>query len=252
MTLVDALPLSAPVNLRDLGGIPVAGGAVREGFAIRADDLALVTEDVADVLVADGLRAVIDLRSADEVAITGRGPLAAHAGVTYHHVPLMASIGDAGDDLPVDQSSFASMYVRMAETAAAQIVTALAIIAHAPGAVAFHCAAGQDRTGVLAASLLLALGADHDDIVADYARTGDNSAAIMQRIAPVMQPLMERYGFDLDAAARAAVRTEFSPAPMRGLLAGLAERHGDPLAPLRAAGLDDALIARLRERALAA
>ncbi|MFI2105290.1 tyrosine-protein phosphatase [Isoptericola sp. NPDC019693] len=268
MTLTDSpadattLALSAPVNLRDLGGIAVDGGAVRPGFALRADDLAIVTPDAADALVDGGLRAVIDLRSADEVALTGRGPLGAQRSVTYHHVPLMADIGRATDDaatLPdgtsatdlIDQRRFGRMYVRMYEDAAPQIVTALAIIAHAPGAVAFHCAAGQDRTGVLAASLLLALGAEQDDIVTDYARTGENSAAIMERIAPLMQPLMRRYGLDLDEAARAAVRAEFSPEPMRELFAALAERHGDPLAPLRAAGLTDGLIARLRERAVA-
>ncbi|WP_456284094.1 tyrosine-protein phosphatase [Microbacterium sp. JZ101] len=254
MTVVDApaIALSAPVNLRDLGGIPVAGGAVREGFAIRADDLSIVTEEDAARLVAAGVRAVVDLRSSDEVALTGRGPFGALADVTYHHVPFLASIGDGIDDIELDQSSFASMYVRMFEGAAAQIVTALAIIAHTPGTVAFHCAAGQDRTGVLAAAILLTLGAEPDDIVADYARTGENAAAIMRRIAPIMQPLMARYGLDLDDAARAAARAEFSPAPMRDLLGALATRHGDPLAPLRAAGLTDALIGRLRERALAA
>ncbi|MEN5072574.1 tyrosine-protein phosphatase [Isoptericola cucumis] len=258
-----ALQLSPPVNLRDLGGVPVVGGTVREGFAIRADDLSIVTPEAADALVGRGLRAVVDLRSADEVGITGRGPLGTRPTVTYHHVPFMASIGLAADSAAedadgtpaaemLDQSRFGRMYLRMYEGAAPQVVTALAIMAHSPGAVAFHCAAGQDRTGVLAAALLLTLGAEDDDIVADYARTGRNSAAIMARIAPVMQPLMSRYGYDLDEGARAALRTEFSPEPMRELLAALAERHdGDRLAPLRAAGLTDGLIARLRERALA-
>ncbi|GAA1721334.1 tyrosine-protein phosphatase [Isoptericola hypogeus] len=259
------LPLSAPVNLRDLGGIPVAGGAVREGFAVRADDLSIVTPGDADALVENGLRAVIDLRSADEVGITGRGPLGAQPTVTYHHVPFMANIGQAADGAAddaahfpdgtpaadmIDQSRFGRLYLRMYSDAAPQIVTALAIVAHAPGAVAFHCAAGQDRTGVLAAALLLTLGAEQDDIVTDYARTGANSAAIMARISPMMQPLMRKFGLDLDEAARAAVRTEFSEAPMRELLGTLTERHGDPLAPLRAAGLTDGLVARLRERAL--
>ncbi|WP_020014884.1 tyrosine-protein phosphatase [Promicromonospora sukumoe] len=263
MTSTPALTLSAPVNLRDLGGIAVDGGVVRPGFALRADDLALVTDDVARALVDGGVRAIIDLRSTDELGVTGRGPLGTHSNVSYHHVPLLADIGQAADGTGthpagpagmaaemMDQTRFGRMYLRMYEGAAPQIVTALAIIAHAPGAVAFHCAAGQDRTGVLAASLLLALGADRDDIVADYVRTGENSAAIMARIAPVMRPLMSRFGIELDAAALAAVSTEFSDAPMRELFAMLTERHGDPLAPLRAAGLTDGLVAQLRARAL--
>ncbi|UOQ57009.1 tyrosine-protein phosphatase [Leucobacter allii] len=244
-----ALTLSAPVNLRDLGGIPVAQGVIRPGFAIRADDLSTVTEEVADALVGDGLRTVIDLRSADEVALTGRGPLGARTTVNYHHVPFLTTVADGAEEIDLAQPNFAGMYRRMFAGAAPQIVTALAIIAHAPGAIAFHCAAGQDRTGVLAASLLLALGADDAEIVADYARTGDNSAAIHERLAPTMQPLMAKFGFDLDAAARAAMATGFSPAPMQGLLAWLGEQAEDRLALLRAAGLSDALIARLRERA---
>ncbi|GEK81183.1 tyrosine-protein phosphatase [Agrococcus baldri] len=246
---IGAIPLSAPVNLRDLGGIAIPGGAVRPGFAIRADDLATVTDEVADELVAGGLRAVIDLRSSAELALTGRGPLGERASVSYHHLPFMADIGTATAIASVPrQHEFGAMYLHIYESAAPQIVTALAIMAHAPGATAFHCAAGQDRTGVLAASLLLALGAEPADIVADYVRTGENSAMIHRRIAPVIRPLMERLGFDLDAVADAA----FSDAPMRSLLRVLDERHGDPLAPLQAAGLTDGLIARLRERALEA
>ncbi|MDF2506563.1 MAG: transcriptional regulator, partial [Microbacterium sp.] len=53
MTIIDTdLVLSAPVNLRDLGGIAIDGGVLREGLAIRTDDLAYVTEQVADELVA--------------------------------------------------------------------------------------------------------------------------------------------------------------------------------------------------------
>lgn len=245
----DTLVLSAPANLRDLAGIPIPGGAVRPGFAIRADDLSTADAESIDRLVAGGLAAVIDLRSHDEAQATGRGPLGA-ADVSYHHIPFLATIARAVDPRELTaQSRFGAMYVRMVEGAAPRIVQALGVIAHAPGAVAFHCAAGQDRTGVLAASLLLALGARAEDIVADYAETGRNSAAIMERLTPLMGPLMSRLGVDLDEAARAATRAAFSPAPMRELLAHLGA-YPDPLEPLRRAGLTDVLIARLRERAL--
>lgn len=246
-----AITLSAPVNVRDLGGIAVTGGRVREGLAIRADDLSTVTPEVAEALVADGLRAVIDLRSIEELELTGRGPLGTESSLTYHHIPFMADIGDAKDgDLVLEQHLFGELYLRMFENAAHQIVSSLAVIAHAPGTVAFHCSAGQDRTGVLAASLLLALGADDEQIVADYARTGASSEAIRKRLAPTLAPLMLRYGYDLNDAARAALRADFSDAPMRTLLDTLQERYGDRLAPLRAAGLTDALIAQLRDRAV--
>ncbi|WP_114855784.1 tyrosine-protein phosphatase [Brachybacterium sp. YJGR34] len=248
-TLLTELPLSAPVNLRDLAGIPVSGGVMRAGFAIRTDDLSTVDPDTAADLVDGGLSAVIDLRSAAEVGLTGRGPLAA-LPVTYHHVPFLTSIGEATQDV-LDQSTFERMYVGMVERAAPRIVQALAIMATATGATAFHCAAGQDRTGVLAALLLKVLGAEDEVIVADYARTGENSTAIMERLRPVMQPLLAAHGVDLEAAAQVAGRSQFSPAPMEGLLAHLERTFADPLEPLRAAGLTPGLVDALRERAVA-
>lgn len=247
------IELSAPVNLRDLGGIPIEAGVLQSGFAIRTDDLSMVTADVAAELVAGGLAAVIDLRSPLEVALTGRGPLAGHA-VTYHHLPLMAHIGEAmpKEKQSLDPASMGEMYVGMAESAAPQLVSALNVIAYAPGATAFHCSAGRDRTGVLAAFLLLILGASDDDIVSDYARTGPNMVAIMERTRPVIGTMMARLGIDFDGTSAAALTEEPMDLSMRILLARLRERHGDALAPLRAAGLSDDTIGRLRARALGA
>lgn len=250
---VAEIQLSAPVNLRDLGGIPVEGGVLRKGLAIRTDDLAYVTAEVAEELVAAGLTAIIDLRSPLEVAATGRGPLG-RLPVAYHHLPLIA---DVGASMKQDRPSFGHeamgrMYFRLAEEAAPQLVTALNVIAHTPGATAFHCAAGRDRTGVLAAMLLLALGAADDDIVTDYARTGENMPAILQRTTPVMGAMWRALGFETHDRDHAQLLEGSMEVSMRTLLATLRERYGDALGPLRAAGLNDATVARLRERALAA
>ncbi|MBL3700914.1 tyrosine-protein phosphatase [Leucobacter luti] len=251
------LALSAPANLRDLGGVAIAGGRLRPGLAIRADDLATITEAAAAGLVRDGLAAVIDLRSPLEVGITGRGPLAGYP-LAYHHVPLIANVGATmPKEAPqLDHAHMGEMYTGMVETAAPQLVTALNIIAYAPGVTAFHCAAGRDRTGVLAAVLLLALGASDAEIVADYARTGANMVAIIDRTRPVMSAMFAALDIAYDPAdaggsgGMGGLLNSGMESSMRILLDGLRERHGDPLAPLRAAGLGDDTIARLRERAL--
>lgn len=247
------IELSAPVNLRDLGGIPIEGGALREGLALRADDLSVITDMDARALVDGGLTAVIDLRTNDEAALTGRGPLAGYP-VAYHHLPLMESISAGmpdGDTPVIEHIAMGEMYAKMVESAAPQLASALGIIALAPGATAFHCAAGRDRTGVLAAVLLLALGATDDDIVADYARTSPNMAAILERTRPTIGALMARLGFDLEAMTAVTITEEPMDIAMHTMFARLRERHGDVLAPLRAAGLGEEIIARLRERALA-
>lgn len=250
MTTITALPLSAPVNLRDLGGISIEGGVLREGLAIRTDDLATISPDYAAELVATGLTAVIDLRSPDEAEVTGRGPLGEYA-IAYHHLPFMGSIqAPTGEARSLTHEVMGEMYVGMMERAAPLIVTALNVIAHSPGTTAFHCAAGRDRTGVLAASLLLVLGAHDDAIVTDYALTGPNMPAIMARTRTAMSAVFAKLGLDPDVFDGKGLEGDGMEVSMRMLLSQLREKHGDPLAPLRSAGLSDDTVGRLRARAL--
>ncbi|MBB2957514.1 energy-converting hydrogenase Eha subunit G [Pseudoclavibacter helvolus] len=103
--------------------------------------------------------------------------------------------------------------------------------------------------------LLLALGANDDDVVRDYAKTDANMGAILTRIGPTMSVLLAKFGKDLEEVSKLNGSLLDGAEPMdvsmRILLARLRERHGDPLAPLRAAGLTDATVAQLRAKALA-
>ena len=67
------------------------------------------------------------------------------------------------------------------------------------GAVVFHCTAGKDRTGVLAAILLLLLGVAEEDIIADYQVSFTyNRRGVNQLLArfPAMQALLDKSGED--------------------------------------------------------
>src|SRR5215210_2868284 len=73
-------------NVRDLGGLPVAGGGViRPGAIVRADALDRLSPEGWAVLEAHGVRTVIDLRNPDEVAedLAPRPP-----GITTVRLPL--------------------------------------------------------------------------------------------------------------------------------------------------------------------
>jgi protein-tyrosine phosphatase len=120
-------------------------------------------------------------------------------------------------------------------------VRGLEVVASAPGGVLFHCAAGKDRTGIFAAVLLEALGAEPDDIVSDYARTADVLDAIRLRVRPVAAALMTRAGSPGSGAALDA-----HPASMTALLEQL--RGPRAVHTLAEAGLDDDLRGRLRDR----
>ncbi|XIE80279.1 tyrosine-protein phosphatase [Streptomyces sp. SBR177] len=54
---------------------------------------------------------------------------------------------------------------------AVELRRALEVIAAAEGPVVFHCAAGKDRTGLLAALVLALLDVPDEDVVADFALT---------------------------------------------------------------------------------
>ena len=70
----------------------------------------------------------------------------------------------APDEVPLS-------YMEMAD-GTGQMAGALQAIAEAPQAVLFHCTAGKDRTGVVAALLLWLAGVSEEDILADYIVSG--------------------------------------------------------------------------------
>ena len=55
-------------------------------------------------------------------------------------------------------------------------------MATAPGAALVHCAAGKDRTGVVVALALSAVGVRPDAVAADYAATGERLELLLARL----------------------------------------------------------------------
>ena len=160
-------------NFRDVGGLRTGDGrTVKRGRVYRADGLHRASErDVAE-LAAVGLRTVLDLRTAGEVAERG---VFDHHGVEHRHLPLIAEIWDpAVLEIEAPAHEFlAARYLEMLDEGAERIAEALRLLADADRLpLVFHCAAGKDRTGILAALLLSLLGVPDADVTADYARSG--------------------------------------------------------------------------------
>ncbi|WP_306366210.1 tyrosine-protein phosphatase [Nocardiopsis sp. CC223A] len=243
----------APVNFRDLGGVPVPGGRLRPGLVFRSDDLATAPAGfVRDACARHGIGHVLDLRSAAEAAHTGRGPFADPAvtgrAVAYHHVPLTVDTDPDPLSPPADPREVGVLYADMADRSAPALAVLLTLIAVTDRPAAFHCAAGKDRTGVLAALVLTALGADPGHIADDYARTEDALPALHRRLSASAGAFA---GLSPETARRLA-ESPMARAPRESMLAFLetaADRHGgDPLGGVRAAGLDDSVVHRLRTR----
>ncbi|MEO1062240.1 MAG: tyrosine-protein phosphatase [Actinomycetota bacterium] len=180
-SLAAPLPLQQVFNFRDLGGITTRDGAVvRSGSVYRADGLQRLGVGDREVLAGLGLRTIVDLRTERELDEWGAAPDDVHEAA-LHHLPLITTTWDMERlDLAVSPEEFLrDRYLEMVEEGAPILVEILELLADADRrALVFHCAAGKDRTGVLAAFLLSVLDVDDETIAADYAR----SAGAMDRM----------------------------------------------------------------------
>lgn len=166
------LRVSGLVNFRDLGGIPVDGGAIRTGVLFRSDSLVYATErDAAYLRDEVGLATVVDLRDTVEVEQFGRGPLSSE--IAYHPLPV--------GDLP-DVDGRAGYYAGVLAAYGPQLAALVRLLA-GPGVLPalVHCHIGCDRTGVVSAMLLTLAGAAAAEVCADYARSHRASDAIRER-----------------------------------------------------------------------
>ena len=168
------VPLFAVHNFRDLGGYPTNDGRhTRWRTLFRADGLYRLTPDDANIVMNLGVRTVVDLRTNNEVRERGTFPVNVH-DVAYHHLPIIdATWGETQTpefDDAVDFLVYA--YREMLAEAAPRFADAINLLSQQSVLPAvFHCAAGKDRTGILAALVLGVLGVDESIIAADYGLT---------------------------------------------------------------------------------
>lgn len=224
------------LNARELGGYPTLdGAATRWRSLLRSDDLVQLTAEGVQALADYGVRTVVDLRWPAEVAVRPHPRALREHEVRYYRVSLLAD----------DEMQWASLSgectkemwkCAVLEHTRPQLKAVLEIIAGAADEpLLFHCVAGKDRTGVIAALLLALADVEPEAIAADY-------AASTQRLT---DSYLQRYA-DLE---RAEI-LEALRCPEEGvhnMLAYLAQ-YGGAAAYLGAIGLEDPSIARLRAR----
>jgi protein-tyrosine phosphatase len=216
--------------MRDLGALD----GVRPGVLMRSDNLqGLTPNDVRRLVDELGVRVVVDLRTDDEVQLEGEGPLVRDGRVEIRHRPLWLGDGMGGD--------IVAHYLGYVYERPEAIVGALEDIAAGPGPVIVHCAAGKDRTGIVVAMALAAVGVPREAIMTDFLLTGDRITQLMARLraSPTYGPALEPYS-DESRKPRAEV--------LGRVLDVLDERHGGAAGWLAEHGFDPAALrARLRD-----
>ena len=170
------VPFEGVTNFRDLGGYATSGGGrTRWGLVFRADALNGLSPEDLRLYEHLGLRTVFDLRR-DVERENLPNPFPSRA------LTVVGRPADADDSTSMPTSSWTTatdgerilheLYVGLIEHAAEQIGELFGCLAGVDGLPAvFHCHAGKDRTGIVAALLLEALGVERDVILDDYELT---------------------------------------------------------------------------------
>jgi protein-tyrosine phosphatase len=230
------LALAGTYNVRDTGGYPTENGQeTRWRTLLRGDSLHRLTPEAQEVLIAAGLRTVIDLRRPHEVAHSPN-VFAASPHVRYLHLPIFDGATDSAE-----QRDLGTIYHAILDDAQPRVREIIAMLAE-PGAfpALVHCAAGKDRTGVIVALLLRTAGVPAETVAEDYALsaiylTEEFYANLKERVIATggdwarVEPL-------LDAPATL----------MHDTLAYIDERYGGVEPYLRGIGVTEVEIATVR------
>lgn len=241
MTLVATRhwPLPDTHNIRDLGGYPrISGGMTQWRRILRGEALHPLTDQSLADLVGNDLALVIDLRGLHETTVTEH-PFIGHESVAYRNLVLFEALSPiAMAQQPFDM---AQRYCDALDRCQDQFAAVFrAIVTAEPGIVLFHCTAGKDRTGVVAALLLALAEVSDADIIADYALTASAEGLIEQLRARALSS-----GTAPDHVERMLAS---DGATMAAFLAHLDTAHGGIKTYMDEIGLTPAEVTALRDR----
>lgn len=170
-------------NFRDIGGYPTqSGGTVRWGCVYRAGVLSYFTDRDHDTLHRLDVRAICDLRRAEE---REREPSAWPPGANQQRPAHLN--WDDGVDTPTIRGfaaqrpytaagmfdSMTELYRALPQWMVGRMRGMFDCIATGSVPLVVHCAAGKDRTGVAIAVLLRALDVPQETVIEDYLLTND-------------------------------------------------------------------------------
>ncbi len=164
-------------NVRDLGGLAtVSGASTRYGSVYRSDGLSRLTDGDLEVLADLEIRSIIDLRYDEErerapdrlptdhsIEVFVRGFLPKGSRKMFDGVNNRGADADTAFEL------MRSNYAHIPYEHATEFRDIMHYVIQ-PGAAPhlIHCTSGKDRTGIVTAFILLAVGVSVGEVVADY------------------------------------------------------------------------------------
>lgn len=205
--------------------------------------------DITYVVATLGLRTAVDLRAGHEVDDHPHRAVA-EAGVVVHHRPIVDETRRRREDTSAADLALDDIYLLMLERFGDRIAVVVELIADADGHPAvFFCAAGKDRTGLVAAMVLGALGVPDETIAADYALTSGVLPVLVERNRARAAARGSPAEVQLDAYSDAVITAE--AATMLSVLTRLRSEHSSVEGYLQAHGLAPRGVESLRAALLA-
>lgn len=249
-------PFQAIDNFRDYGDYTVGEGRVARGRLYRSAHQARATDADLERLAALGIAVVVDLRRPSERRDqpSRRPPDWAGQVIESDHddggeAPHLTFLKTADLTETSGRAFMTDTYRHLPfEPAHVDLFSRyFRTLAEVEGPVLIHCAAGKDRTGLLAALTHSLLGVSRDDLIADYLLT--NIAVDLEgRAEGIARKLTEMTGRPASRGAVVAflgVEADY----LDGAFAAITQAHGSIAAYLeQALGVDAALAERIRAR----
>lgn len=164
------LKLEKIYNARDLGGIKTPDGFfTKYKVFVRSDNTDELSDQDITYLKNYGIKTVIDLRSENEIK-NFPDKLRNVKGIDWYNVDIKK--GNKMSRKLISDNDYIEL-VKYTGDGNSQKKLFDLIANLKEGTVLFHCAAGKDRTGVLAMLLLKLVGASDEDIVDNYSVSFD-------------------------------------------------------------------------------
>lgn len=231
------IPVDGTFNFREPAGFQATNGVIRSGVLYRSDALKGLTDLGRQQLVDLGVRTIVDLRDDFEIKVQPDAIDDLDIDVVMLPVYEGSAAANSGPGITLP-----TMYESIVAEHGSVLASVLRLIAGADeGAVLVHCTAGKDRTGIVVALALRAVGVAREVVIADYAVSEQN---LQGEWLHEMLALMARYGIQETPELR-AIMGGTPPEVMAGLLDLIDERWGSVGDYLLAQGFTAAELAEL-------
>ncbi|KAI5993629.1 protein-tyrosine phosphatase-like protein [Pisolithus albus] len=175
------VPISGVSNVRDLGSYPATTSNVitKPGYMFRAAEVSNITKEGAEKMRALRITTVFDLRSDPEMKKYST-PIPTIEEVNIIRVPVFKNEDYSPESMAKKfelyakgtTEAFIQLYSQILDHGGKAFGTILRHVRDKPNSpFLFHCTAGKDRTGVMAAILLKLATVDDHYICHDYSLT---------------------------------------------------------------------------------